>query len=116
MPLFLRALLKLMCGGGSATPRQMLPEHLREVQSKVIKNAQNAQPPKRFRANMSRIEKERCNHVRVRESRVSRDGPYRQAGEFCLQPHKSFGMRRYEKCARKPFGIRRYKFIGLKVL
>jgi len=27
-----------------------------------------------------------------------------------------FGMRSYEKCARKPFRMRSYKFIGLKAL
>ncbi len=39
-----------------------------------------------------------------------------QAGEFCVQPHKSFRLHSYEKRARKSFGIHSYKFIGLKVL
>jgi hypothetical protein len=94
-------------------------------------NAQNAQSLKRFRSNMSRIQKERRNHVRACESSVPTDRPYVQAGEFPAQPRrsfwkctlpkmsaeagKSFGMHCYEKCARKSFTIRRYKIIRVKV-
>ncbi len=79
-------------------------------------NAQNAQSLMRCRANMSRIQKERCNHVGVCEPGVSTDRPYHQSGRFCAQPHKSLRIRTYEKRARNPFGIHSYKIIGLKVL
>ncbi len=81
-----------------------------------VESAQDAQSLKQSRANMSRIQKERCNHVRACEPDAPTDRPYPRAGQFCSEPCKSFTMRTYEKRARKLFAIRTYKIIGLKVL
>src|SRR5437879_13801585 len=79
-------------------------------------NAQNAQSLMRRRAKMSRIQKERCNHVGVCEPGVSMDRSYLQSGRLCAQPHKFLRIRSCETRPHNPFGIRSYNIIGLKVL